>query len=213
MLKTKKQRKQFIKNVIKFSIVSVVLIAVGVFATPKALDVMGYGPKPLEFKFESSLAPGWVSEGNVNPREVMKGQYDKDQLKQLPVASISVLQKESEASNNCFAAFSYYDTLVDTDELLKNLEEQTAADESLTVVKLDSYRSKIDTPEGSREYVLHQFDLQGAEGEKMLRGAAQGYIELKDSYIEIRAYCDQAEHLSALTLPLGIGAVKLIDQN
>ena len=71
----------------------------------------------------------------------------------------------------------------------------------------------MDTPEGSKELTLSQYDLQGAEGEKMLRGAAFGYVDLSKSYIEVRAYCDTAEDLNILTLPLGIGAVKLSSQD
>lgn len=212
MLKTKRQKARFLKSVIKTLIILIVVGLVAAFAVPRVLSIMGYGPKPPIFVFESTLAPGWVSEGNINPQDSVKGQYETSQIKKLPVASLAVLQRESEESKNCFVAFSYFDYPEDSEKLQKNIEEQTASDKTLIVKKLEPYRSKLDTPEGKKEFTLHQYDLQSTKGEKMLRGAAHGYIELNKAYIEIRAYCDTAQDLNVLSLPLGLGAVKLKDE-
>lgn len=193
----------------------VALLAIYLLA-PKAMGPLGLGPEPPVFKFDKSLAPGWTSEGNDNPQDVARaGSTPARDVDKLPVATIALVQDAPEGERGCFAVFSYYNYAVDTKELLGGMVERTQADGVTKLVEVDPYLSKVKTHQGEKEYKLHQYDMQvgGEMQADVMHGVGLGYIDMEDSYIDIRAYCATAKQLTSLSLPLGIGAVQLTSQD
>lgn len=193
----------------------VALLAIYLLA-PRAMGLLGLGPEPPIFKFDKSLAPGWTSEGNDNPQDVARaGLTPASDVEKLPVATLALVQDAPEGERGCFAVFSYYSYATNTEDLLEGMVERTEADGVTKLVEVDSYVSKVKTHRGEKEYKLHQYDMQvsGEAQADMMHGVGLGYIDMEDSYIDIRAYCATAKELTSLSLPLGIGAVRLISQD
>lgn len=175
--------------------------------TTKAQDKNTQQQKPA-FVFDKTKAPGWWSGGNNWPdiKDFTSGHVTKDDIS---VASISVGQGEYGKPGNCFVDYYYWDKNVDPTQALIAMEERSI--KGMTNVQLTPrgvHPLKIDTPEGTKEYQLHQYEFTGAGSSTFAKGAQFGYIPLTKGHIEIRSYCNTADQLPNTATPLTAVSLK-----
>jgi len=142
------------------------------------------------FSFDTQKAPGWWTPGN----------YNASADEAAPIASITAFQGEKGATtNSCFVMAFYQKGDIDAaSELQARKDGLVIGDAKATIEMLGASQQTMQTPEGLKEYTLHQFNLLTAS--QVQKGNEFGFIKLSDSYIELRGICPTGDMLAA-TVP------------
>jgi hypothetical protein len=197
-----KHSKKIIVGILSLVIISVAGIGIALTITDnrnsnKTAEV---SDKP-SFHYDSAKSPGWYSGGNRWPNldDYEGGQVTEDDLE---VASISVSKGEQGKPSDCFVNYFYWDKPIDDPVIALQKMKAFTIGESKTLTLEDSatHVVSIDTPDGTKEFQLHQYTLAGQGSEQLAKGAQFGYIPVSKGYIEIRGYCNESSQLAA-TLP------------
>jgi hypothetical protein len=162
------------------------------------------------FHYDRATSPGWY--GGVNNWPNMDD-YTGDQIAKddLPVVSTTVSQGESGKPSDCFVNYFYWDKQIDPVVALEEMKKFTVgAGDALYLETITTHTISMDTPEGVKEFQLHQYNLAGSGSDQVAKGAEFGFVPLSKGYIDIRGYCNQSSQLST-TLP-AILSVSLKDQ-
>ena len=205
MMQNKKSRKSRLVLVISAVVISS-FVAFGLFlfwnysSTTKADEIR----KP-SFSFDIAASPGWWSRGNNWPNI---NDYTGDQIPkaELPVADINVSKGAQDRPGECFVMAFYNKGSVDINATLKQRESgMVLGEKDPSILKqVAVVTQRIETPEGTKEYSLYQYDLDKPQ---VQRGNEFGIIPLSDGYIEVRGICATADQLQSTFS--AVSAIKL----
>jgi len=147
------------------------------------------------FSFDQSQEPGWWSPGSykTTPEDIENYEKNKqDPDSSMPLASISAFKgKKGDYGDVCFVMAFYQKGTIDIANTLK--EVLNTKDDSMTVNPTGTTQLSMLTPEGKKDYVLHQYDYVTASA--IQHGNEYGFIQLSDGYIKITGVCPTADML------------------
>ena len=162
------------------------------------------------FTFDTTASPGWWAPGGYTTTQADIDSPDRTDDEPLPIASINAFQGEQgKTTSGCFVmAFSQKGT-VDIAAQIKDRKEALVLgqEKSASVDAVGEAQLKLETPEGSKEYTLYQYDLNLGENAQVQRGNGFGFVQLKDIYVEVRAICPTADMLASSHV--GLSAIRL----
>lgn len=148
------------------------------------------------FSFDGSKAPEWWSGGSANPRAGVSKDYIGN-VSDLPVADIALHQGKRESVGNCFVSYAYYDSDIDVVAAIERKERQAVTGKNtLSLKKIAVIPLKLQTSKGGKEYQMHQYAVEGAYQETLMRGIEFGYLQLAHGYIEVDGNCNLPKQLS-----------------
>jgi len=176
-----------------------------------------------KFIFDIAKFPDWATAGNVwtNTEDVAKGS--------VPITGISIAQctPGSKCSNlvekcrsgdqceklkqvtadGCSVHLDYWEQSIDPDTAVADKMKQDTSSGGMAVRGIGMKTLSMATPEGDKEYQLHQYDISHSGGDSYKRGNALGYVSLSNGHIKVQSVCDEANRLDE-TLPV-LNAVRL----
>lgn len=150
--------------------------------------------KPF-FSFDKDRANDWWTHGNNWPdiKEYTGNQITDDDL---PVADIVVFRgKQGEFGDKCFVTAMYNKGPVDTTAAVQKRKVALSDNQNGLPVVTSTGAStlKMQTPEGSKEYTMHRFNV---DAPNIQQGNEFGFIPLTEGHIEVRGVCPTADMLS-----------------
>jgi len=200
--------------IILATLTAIGILGIGVailFTTMKAeaeAESSRQSQKPT-FSFESSSVPSWWVGDNYwsdTGEAVSEKSLDAD----VPIVTMTVSQGTQEVPGGCFVTYSYLKGPIDTAVALKSMETRSVEySEGLSLDKIGAQLVTMNTSEGSKEYQLHQYEFTGPASNTVAKGAQFAYVPLKDGYIEVRSYCEEAEQLAATSIVFSAVSFKL----
>lgn len=174
--------------------IAFVLIAAAI-GTTIWYKVYAFEAKYPLFTFNQSQEPGWWSPGSykTTPEDIENYEKNKqDPGSSMPLASISAFKgKKGDYGDVCFVMAFYQKGTIDITSTLK--EVVNTRDDSMTVKLTGTTQLSMLTPEGKKDYVLHQYDYVTASA--IQHGNEYGFIQLSDGYIKITGVCPTADML------------------
>ncbi len=183
------------KLVVLVTIGPLLLVLITGFIAYKNLqaDVAPEASKPL-FTFEESKAQGWWAADNwYSTSESTNDSQDDKSL----IVGRNFFSGTREQPGTCFAMYFYKEGKVDVAAEIRNIEENTKnQDGSKGIQKLGTHNYAMQTPDGTKEFTLHQYELIGADAAQSAKGNQYAFVPLDKGYIEIRSICETAEQLS-----------------
>lgn len=194
------------KTVLIISAIAVVILA-GVASILVVNNLKKDSTQKLSFSFDANKAPNWWAGSNYwpDPREYDGTQTNVDEL---PTLSRVINSGTEQAPGDCFVSYSLYQGKVDIAAKIKENEGRTTANQaSYSLDPINTTTLTIETPEGVKDYELHQYDLQVPPGTQLSTGIQFAFVPLSNSYIELRGYCATADLLE-MTIP-ALSAVSL----
>jgi hypothetical protein len=113
--------------------------------------------------------------------------------------------------HDCFTSVEHKTGSIDVAaELQKNQDSLTSGGYTAAPGAIQSVT--LQTSTGPEQYTLRQYSVTGAGSAGTVKGGQEyGYVQLPDSYVEIKGYCDTADQLSA-TIP-ALQAIKFDPAN
>lgn len=210
------KNKKLYKGVV---ITGIILIAAGIaglfFQNEIKAAIMGKTvgvsseDKP-RFVFDSAKVSGWWTAGNRWPDPAGVDTSMGPDI-QLPVADISVHQCkvaskcedfQKDGGGHCFVAASYMTGTIDPE---KKMAETVAQNEEwgMEITDVGTKNLVMATSDGDKEYALYQYDYNNKGSDKIMRGNGQGYVLLKDGYIDVRSVCSESSQLEEAISALG----------
>ncbi len=208
-MNTRKQTIHFQKS--KLLIALIVLIAIVTLGITlwvwhqksEAVSTAQEKTHPVKFVYDNAKTPGWWTSGNNYPDPSTADSNTPKDTK-WPIADISLHQckvttkcsnpEQDTAGAHCFVSTFYMDGTIEPDKSITDMISQNKG-WGTTVTEVASKTLTMSTPEGTKSYILHQFDYDTNGGETVKRGNAQGYISLNNGYMDIRAVCNEASQL------------------
>ncbi|RYF96339.1 MAG: hypothetical protein EOO00_02985 [Chitinophagaceae bacterium] len=165
--------------------------------------------KPF-FLFDSDRTSDWWTYGNRWP-DIKEYTGNQTTDSDLPIAEMVAYRgKQREFSDGCFVSTMYNKGTIDVEtavqKKINNLSENQK--DSSVVTSTGTSRLIMQTPEGSKEYTVHRFDVDVPNIQK---GNEFGFIPLDEGYIEVRGVCPTADLLPETESVLS--AIKLNSKN
>lgn len=126
--------------------------------------------------------------------QCVKGSQCQDLVEQCRQGKQCETLERDTTDTHCFVSTSYPEGTVDPDKAIADMIKKNAG-WGITVEEVGTATLTMDTMDGSKQYVLHQFDYDTKGGDTIKRGNAQGYIPLNNGYIDVRAVCNETGQL------------------
>ncbi len=188
---SKSKRTFFIAGTVLLVVTLGVLIALN---AKQVLDAVGVSTEPPVFSFNKAVAPGWWNTENYN-NQADKDYNGDEPIEKLPVARMNVFKgTKGDGATACFVMYEYYNYTVDTSALYDKAKPASSAD--IQVERLDDSQASLNTPDGNKSFVLHNYETSGTGSENSMKGTSYGFIPLNDGYIEISGVCPTGDELS-----------------
>lgn len=198
----KKSIKRKITLIISLAVVSLVIITGGLLLWKNMQSARADGDNKLLFSFDESKSPGWWTPGSY---PAPKAEAKDINGESVPLASIAAFKgKEDDHGNQCFIMAFYTEGSVDVAAKLK--AKTTVKGGSAAFEPIGTMQQTILTPEGSKKYTLHQYDLNQPNSQ---RGNEYGIIPLGEGYIEVSGVCPTADMLPSTKSALDAISLKL----
>jgi len=175
-----------------------------------------------KFVFDTEKFPDWATVGNVytNPDDITDDfQGSKDDL---PLAGMNVNQCErgsncvkliercepwsedkpackklaqSTMNTNCFVSVFYNERKVDPEQEVVKFIDNVNSFGGMTIQEVGTKTLTMLTPEGRKEYTLHNYKYKNQGSDTIKQGNAIGYISLSNGHIDIRSICTEASQV------------------
>ena len=181
------------------------------------------------FAFDNAKFPDWASAGNVWSDAADGAENDA------PIATISVAQctpnshcgelvekcrpnkgkgsacgqLQRDTADGCNIHLSYMKHSINPDMALADeVKQQTSFNDGTAMREVGVKTVQIDTPEGTKQYQLHEYDVTHGTDTTYKRGDALGFVSLTDGHVEVQIVCNAASQLDE-TLPV-LSATRLL---
>lgn len=170
-----------------------------------------------KFAFDGTKLPDWASSGNtyqdsdpittISVAQCTEGSNCSSLVEkcrvQVDKSNQSCQKLEQYTAKGCDVHAYYSSGSINPDTAVKDqLKEWSSYSDgfSLTPTEVGVKTLTMNTPEGDKEYQLHQYDTNNKD-DTYKKGTALGFISLSNGHIEVRSTCWQASQLDD-TLPV-----------
>lgn len=152
------------------------------------------------FAFDGAQLPGWESGGTNHITADERAQYKGTES--LPEADTIIHLKDVTDPSNCFVYLDYMTDKKDPAAKINDFAKQsTGSDSDLTYREVGTPQITMQTSEGDKKFVLHQYAIEGDPKTSMLRATEYGFFSVGDGYMDIRGNCTSTDQLST-TIPV-----------
>jgi len=175
------------------SVVTLLLIGAGTFYAIEHLKASSdeHITQNSSFSFKDSAAPNWWAADNFYNIDLSETDSNNT-----TVVGRNIAQGTPERPGTCFVMYAFKEGVVNINQALLDKQKSLISNnDKLSVEDYAPQSITMVTSEGSKTYVLHQYDIIGSPGTKISRGLALGYIQLKSGYVEVQGICEEANQL------------------
>ena len=183
-------------------------VIIAVLNTQQVLSIFGISSKAPVFVFNQSAAPGWWNADNYN-NQASADPKDKNSepINTLSVARMNIFKgTKGDGATACFVMFAYYNHPADASTLHNPHKPGSTA--NITVQSLKDTTAFINTPSGTKSYVIHNYATSGPGSENSMKGTSYALVDLGNGYITVDGVCPTGGELEGVTSAMG--AVSLV---
>ncbi len=159
--------------------------------------------------FAGGFAFAWQQKASVSTKSAVKDSlqsmfvfdapsgWRQGPSNEVSMAAFSTAQPDGTSS--CFMSAEYYDIAIkETDAVKKN--EEDIAQGGNTVTAIGAQTLAINTPEGKKQYTLHQYKIVSSGQDALMGGHSIAFVPHKTGHLKIYANCNTVEELP-ITIP------------